>query len=64
MKKWIAEAGCGDPNSDFMESDWLKWIQASFYDVEKAGVKLMTHIEWSKSISHNPKLTDMALRLL
>ena len=30
----------------FAERDWLKWIQASHYDAEKAGEKLLKHITW------------------
>ena len=48
----------------FQERDWLKWIQASFYDAEKASVKLIKHIEWLSAIPPEPHLTTMTLRLL
>lgn len=45
LKTAILSRGIQMPPS-FMERDWLKWIQADFYDVEKATVKLLKHIEW------------------
>ena len=48
----------------FTERDWLKWIQASFYDVAKAGEKLHKHIEWLSAIQPEPRLTNHTVRLL
>ena len=48
----------------FLERDWLKWIQASFYDVEKAEVKLTKHIDWLSAIPVEPHLTTQTMRLL
>ena len=65
LKKFIQESGVGDPPPYFTERDWLKWIQASFYDVAKAGPKLLKHIEWARESSpENPRLTQNALKLL
>ena len=49
---------------DFTERDWLKWIQASFYDAEKAAAKLMKHVEWLNTIPPEPHLNTQTLRLL
>ena len=48
----------------FQERDWLKWIQASFYDVEKATDKLVKHIDWLNAIPPEPRLNSNTLRLL
>ena len=48
----------------FIERDWLKWIQASFYDVEKAGEKLLKHIAWLQAIPPEPRLTNHTIRLI
>ena len=48
----------------FVERDWLKWIQASHYDAEKAGEKLLKHITWLQSIPPEPRLTNHTIRLL
>ena len=48
----------------FLERDWLKWIQASFYDVEKAAAKLVKHIDWLNAIPPEPHLRNHTLRLL
>jgi len=54
LKSYIANDGCGDPPPSFTERDWLKWIQASHYDVAKAGPKLVTHIGWHRTVSPSP----------
>ena len=48
----------------FEERDWLKWIQASFYEEAKAGPKVLKHIEWLQNMSPEPRLNDLTLRLL
>ena len=48
----------------FVERDWLKWIQASFYDVNKAGEKLLKHIQWLATIPPEPRVTHRTIRLL
>ena len=63
LKQFIAEKGVTVPPS-FEERDWLKWIQASFYNVEKAGEKLVTHIAWLSSIPVEPRLTNHTIQLL
>lgn len=63
LKEYLASEGCIVPPS-FEERDWLKWIQASFYDVEKAGEKLIRHIAWLISIPPEPRLTSNTIKLL
>ena len=48
LKNYIQGKGieAADMPAGFHERDWLKWIQASQYDVEKAGEKLFKHISW------------------
>ena len=49
---------------NFTEHDWLKWIQSCFYNVEKAGDKLFTHVSWLSAIPPEPRLTNHTIRLL
>ena len=46
LKAWVQNKGIKQMPPGFVERDWVKWIQASFYDVEKAGEKLLKHITW------------------
>lgn len=65
LKEYMRQKKCVEmmPPS-FKERDWLKWIQASFYNVEKAGEKLFNHIEWLSAIPPEPRLTNHTIRLL
>ena len=38
----------------FDDCDWLKWIQANFYDVAKTGEKLIKHLDWLRRIPPEP----------
>jgi len=46
LKEFIASKGIEDMPLNFDERDWMKWAQASFYDIPKCGEKLLKHIEW------------------
>lgn len=48
----------------FHERDWLKWIQANKYDVEKSGEKLFGHYQWLISVGPEPRLKSHSLALL
>ena len=63
LKDYLAAKGAVVPPS-FEERDWLKWIQASFYDVQKAGEKLYIHFGWLNAIGPEPRLTNLTVRLL
>ena len=47
LQNYIAGKGVKKMPPGFVERDWLKWIQASFYDVNKAGEKLYKHLQLS-----------------
>lgn len=61
---YIKNKGINVMPPGFIERDWLKWIQASFYDVNKAGEKLVKHIEWLHNMPPEPRLTNHTIRLL
>jgi len=63
LKNAMRNKGITTPPS-FVERDWLKWIQASFYDADKAAEKLIKHIEWLTAIPPEPHLTTQTMRLL
>jgi len=64
LKRYVRSKGVETMPPSFQERDWLKWIQASFYNVEKAGDKLVNHVEWLRNISPEPRLTNHTIRLL
>ena len=39
-------------------------MQSNFYDVPKAGERVVKHLKWLTTIPRSPRLTDNALRLL
>jgi len=63
LKDYLVAKGAQIPPS-FHERDWLKWIQANFYNVEKAGDKLLIHFNWLNAIAPEPRLTNHTVRLL
>ena len=64
LQNYIAGKGVKKMPPGFVERDWLKWIQASFYDVNKAGEKLYKHLQWLSNIPPEPRLTNYTIRLL
>ena len=64
LKTYLRGKGVETMPNGFHERDWLKWIQANAYDVEKAGEKLFKHVSWLESIGPEPRLTNHTIRLL
>ena len=46
------------------ERDYLKFVQANFYDIPKAAEKIVEHFKWLSSLPPEPKLTPLTIRLL
>ena len=46
LKAYIRNKGVEEMPPGFVERDWLKWIQANGYDVDKSGEKLYKHLSW------------------
>lgn len=63
LKKFVLDAGSEVPPG-FGERDFLKFSQASFYDIPKAGEKLIKHFDWLNSLPPEPLLTPYTIKLL
>lgn len=63
LKRSVAEKNLQVPAA-FGDRDWLKWVQASFYNIEKATEKIQAHFAWLSSIPPEPRLNERTLYLL
>lgn len=48
----------------FEDREWLKFLQACKHDIEATGRKISVHWQWLSSLSPEPVLTPLALKLL
>lgn len=56
--EWLRkEKNCEVP-SDFSDRNVLKFVQANFFVIDKAGEKLFNHFNWLKSLPFEPRLTN------
>jgi hypothetical protein len=64
IKKWLKQNKNINIPGGFDDRNLLKFIQANFFDLNKAGEKLFNHFNWLASLPPEPKLTDHTLKLL
>ena len=64
VKKWLKEQKKRDVRPGFSDQNLLKFVQAEFFNIAKAGEKLNTHFDWLDSLPIEPKLTEKTLKLL
>jgi hypothetical protein len=64
VKKWLKDnKNCQIPLG-FDDRNILKFVQANFFKIDKAGEKLFNHFNWLASLPPEPKLTNYTLKLL
>ena len=64
LKKYVTKERQVELPAGYDERDYLKFVQASFYDIKKAGDKIVEHFKWLAELPPEPRLTPMTIRLL
>lgn len=64
VKRWLKVNKGIDIPEGFDDRNILKFVQANFFVIEKAGEKLFNHFNWLASLPPEPKLTNHTLKLL
>ena len=64
LKELVLSKGITTMPPGFEEHDWLKWVQATHYDIEKACDRLLKHVDWLRTVPPEPRLTPLTIRLL
>ena len=64
VKRWLKEQKQCDVPANFGDRNVLKFVQANFFKIDKAGEKLFKHFAWLQTLPNEPKLTNHTLKLL
>lgn len=62
--QWLRKEKKCEVPANFSDRNLLKFVQANFFNIEKAGNKLFNHFNWLDSLPREPRLTERTIKLL
>ena len=64
LRQWLLkEKNCQVPDG-FDKKDLLKYVQANFFQIDKAGEKIFAHFAWLRSLPTVPTLNKTTIKML
>jgi len=64
VKEWLKKTKKIDVPEGYIDRNVLKFVQANFFQIDKAGEKLALHFQWLESLPSEPRLDKHTIKLL
>lgn len=62
--EWLRKEKQVEVPEGFGERNLLKFVQANFFNIDKAGEKLFNHFNWLQTLPKEPRLSKQTIKLL